>query len=380
MANNRPHAEIAGGGIGGFTVAAALAQRGWTVRIHERHAELRFIGAGIYVWENGLRVLEALGAYEAAVAGAHAARIFEIRDRANRLTERIPFNMGPGRRLYTIVRKQLTEAIVSAGTRAGVEIVTNSEAVAATAEGELVMADGRQLKADLVVAADGINSRIRDSLRLLRTRTRLIDGANRILVRRTENDVPVEDRDKYIEYWSGSRRILYTPCSETDLYVALICLHSDERGKCMPVDKPSWKSSFPHLSALIERLDDSGRWDRFEVVKLSRWATGRVAIIGDAAHAQAPNLGQGGGCAMMNALSLSVAMERCSGDIPAALEAWERRERPLTEHTQRVSNMWGALTNWPDALRSVAFKVVGRSKLLNKIRFKTASHRPTGTY
>ncbi len=65
------HAEIAGAGIAGLTAAAALAQRGWSVRVHERSANLRTFGAGIYIWSNGLRVLEAIGAYDEAMVGAH---------------------------------------------------------------------------------------------------------------------------------------------------------------------------------------------------------------------------------------------------------------------------------------------------------------------
>ena len=58
---SRRHAEIAGAGFAGLTAACALAQRGWSVRVHERADRLRTTGAGIYIYENGLRVLEAVG-------------------------------------------------------------------------------------------------------------------------------------------------------------------------------------------------------------------------------------------------------------------------------------------------------------------------------
>jgi 2-polyprenyl-6-methoxyphenol hydroxylase-like FAD-dependent oxidoreductase len=64
------HAEIAGGGLAGLTVATALAQRGWSVRVHERGRELREIGAGIFMWENAVRVLEQIGAADQALARA----------------------------------------------------------------------------------------------------------------------------------------------------------------------------------------------------------------------------------------------------------------------------------------------------------------------
>src|SRR5260221_13491464 len=64
------HAEIAGAGFAGLTAACALAQRGWSVRVHERGQRLRTTGAGIYIYENGLRVLAAVAAYDEAVKGA----------------------------------------------------------------------------------------------------------------------------------------------------------------------------------------------------------------------------------------------------------------------------------------------------------------------
>src|SRR2546427_4598753 len=74
------HAEIAGAGFAGLTAACALAQRGWSVRVHERGERLRTTGAGIYIYENGLRVLAAVGAYAAAVEGAPFAPTRGVRD------------------------------------------------------------------------------------------------------------------------------------------------------------------------------------------------------------------------------------------------------------------------------------------------------------
>src|SRR5258707_13309884 len=64
------HAEIAGAGFAGLTAACALAQRGWSVRVHERGQRLRTTGAGIYIYENGLRVLAAVAPYDEAGKGA----------------------------------------------------------------------------------------------------------------------------------------------------------------------------------------------------------------------------------------------------------------------------------------------------------------------
>ena len=150
----------------------------------------------------------------------------------------------------------------------------------------------------------------------LSKRKYLVDGCTRLLLDKTEAERAPADGAKTIEYWSGTRRLLYTPCSETDIYIALTMLDDDAAAKAVPVRKDEWKRAFPHLETLIDRIGALGRYDRFELIKLKRWSAGRVAIIGDAAHALPPNIGQGGGCAMMNALSLcrlSRARERGFG-------------------------------------------------------------------
>jgi 2-polyprenyl-6-methoxyphenol hydroxylase-like FAD-dependent oxidoreductase len=372
---SKRRAEIVGAGFAGLTAACALAQRGWNVRVHERANRLRTTGAGIYIYENGLRVLEAVGAYEDAVKGAPFAHTREVRDGDDRL---ISIHRWAGSRVFSVVRQHVINALASVAARAGVEIVIKSEAVSATPDGELTLGDGRKIKADLIVGADGSNSRLRDSLGLLAKRKYLVDGCTRLLIDKTATERAIIDGAKTVEYWSGTRRVLYTPCSETDIYIALTMLDSDEIAKAVPVRKDEWKRAFPHLEALIGRIGEHGRYDRFDLIKLKRWSAGRVAIVGDAAHALPPNIGQGGGCAMMNALSLAVYLE-CEGDVASALTTWEHKERPLTEYTQRISYFLGLPTTWPPALRAAALGIAGRSKWLVRQRTRTALHRPTGT-
>jgi 2-methyl-3-hydroxypyridine 5-carboxylic acid dioxygenase len=164
------HAEVAGAGFAGLTVAAALAQGGWSVRVHERAPEGREAGAGIFLWENGLRALEALGASGQALERSHVASAWQERDGGGRLLAHRPLPVPGGLRMVTLTRADLHAALVEVAVAAGVEIRHGSTAVGAHADGVLVTATGSTWPADLVVAADGVGSRVRDSLGLLRDR------------------------------------------------------------------------------------------------------------------------------------------------------------------------------------------------------------------
>ena len=370
----RRHAEVIGAGMAGLTAAAALCQRGWSVRVHERTPSLRIAGSGLSIFENALRVMRAVGAEAEATRGAREGFERETRDGLGRTTSRLRY----ATRMYEITRQQVFTALAAAARRAGAEIATSSTVTSAHPDGSITFDDGSSVRADLVIAADGVHSRIRETLGIPWRRRWLADGAIRIMIQRRPEELEHPDKDKNVEYWSGHRRILVAPCSDTELYVALTTLDDDEEGKRLPIHKPLWKRGFPCLEAVIDRLEGEPRWDRFEVVRMKRWSSGRVAVVGDAAHAMAPNLGQGGACAMMNALALAVYLEHAV-DVPRALIEWERRERPLTDHTQRLSSFYSALTTWPEALRSAAFFFTMRSKWLREQYLRTALHIPTGT-
>lgn len=372
-------AAIAGGGIGGVATAVALAQRGWNVTVYERQPELRAAGSGIYIWENGLRVLEALGAYEDAVSGAFRGTHFEQRDNRGEVIESAP--IPTDRRLLTTPRSKLLGGLRDAGLRAGVRFVTNTEVIAASPRGELFFANGTKVRADLAVGVDGIWSRVRESLGLGLVHEQTREGALRTVIRAQPGDLPEADRSKYIENWNGSRRFLITPINASEIYLALTCGSDDIRGRQVVLDKETWIESFPQWRHLIERIGSEISWGVYSVTRCSAWSSGRTAILGDAAHAQPPNLGQGGGMAMQNGLALAVALEGANdaNEIPDALERWETAERGIVETCQRWSNLYGEVTWLPDEVRTRVVRAAMSDPWTSGQVFAAANHIPRGT-
>ena len=136
---------------------------------------------------------------------------------------------------------------------------------------------------------------------------------------------------------------------------------------------------FPHLGWIIDRIPDHGHGDWFEILKLKDWSKSHVAILGDAANAQPPFLGQGGGCSMMSALSLAHMVDR-EGDVVRGIAAWTQQERRFTEWVQTVSYWYGQLAFMPPAVRNAAFRIIGASEILKARTLLVAARRiPTGT-
>jgi 2-polyprenyl-6-methoxyphenol hydroxylase-like FAD-dependent oxidoreductase len=369
------HAEIAGAGLGGLAAAIALAQHGWSVRVHERSDSLRMFGAGIWLWENGLRSLDALGVEQAATKRAKRIETLVARDPEGRPLMHRSF--GSGDRLMLPPRADLYDALIARVEELEVDIELSSTAVGATKHGELELEDGTVRKADLVVAADGVFSRLRETLLLTRRVDYLDEGYTRLLIPRRDGDPATE----ITEYWSGTRRLLYDPCTDDVNYVCLCCPVDDEAGRRVPVDKGTWLGSFPTLGGIIERIEDTGRWDRAMRVTTRAWSSGVAAVVGDAAHGQPPNLGQGANLTFQNTLALAEYLERES-DVAAALTRWERKERPLTDHIQRWTDLYGrAASAWPDRFahrRSQVLEAVTRIPWVDRQLNRAARHRPVG--
>jgi len=335
-------AQVAGAGFAGLTAAIALRQNGWDVTLHEKDSDLRAFGAGIYLWHNGLRVLEAVDALDDVLLGSHTPPSYETWMQ-NKSVSKETFNGLPWR---VMTRSHLHNALVKRARDVGVEMRVNSEAASADAAGRLTLQTGEVLDADLIVGADGVGSKVRDSLNFKQDRWTSTDGIIRLIVPRKKEELGDGEWDNTIDMWNFEprvQRILYSPCNKDELYLGLMAPAADPRGSRVPLDLEVWVEMFPFLEPCLDEAAklETARYDNYATTKLDSWVKGKVALVGDAAHAMCPALAQGAGCAMINAFSLSQDLAEQSS-VEDALTSWENRIRPITDRCQALSGEYAA--------------------------------------
>ncbi|GIO04801.1 monooxygenase [Brevibacillus reuszeri] len=365
---------IAGAGLSGLTLGTALALRGWDVQILERSAELREIGAGLYTWENGLRVLEAIGVYDEACKQVEFITQLDMIDENQELIHSTPFSNG--NRFCIIPRKDVHSALVRAAQKAGVQLETSARAVCVDPSGSISLENGKTIKADLVIGADGVYSNVRNALNIEHTVEKMNNGALRAMIPRIETD----KKGLAMEHWSGYRRIGISPSTAEYMYVYLTASSDDEEGLSDPMNKDAWLASFPHLESVINRITQTRLDCYFYYIYLKSWSKGRVALLGDAAHGMEPNLGQGAGVSITSALELAKQLDKF--DIATALKSWETVMRPTVEQTQLWSRIYGAAAaQWPKELLGVRSEVIRKTLGSEQVdlMMSTAARHITGS-
>ena len=340
---------------------------------------LRGEGYGIAIHNNMARIFATFGILERVLAGG--MRI----DRRNFVDAngRVVMTRKTVRSPYRIDRQHIIELLAERAREAGAEIRFNSLVKASALEGVITLEGGQKLSADLVVAADGVNSTIRDAHGLLARRTFGRDCGVRINIPRRFEETAADDHDGtvMVEAWADKRRVLYCPVTKSEFYVLLTCTTADASAATSPIDPDVWARSFPNMRSLFVRIRDEADWPQshwahFQTIRLKRWSTGRIAVIGDAAHAMPPYLAQGAGHAMMNALGLAEALQQATS-IEAALVEWEQRERPLTEHTQLWTRIYGATMFLPKPMKKLAI-LIEKLPWVAAQYVRAANHVPTG--
>jgi 2-polyprenyl-6-methoxyphenol hydroxylase-like FAD-dependent oxidoreductase len=332
-----PAAEIVGGGIAGLVASIQLARRGWTVRLHERSSALRASGNGLPIFENGLRVLEALGLEEAIKERGHQLNKWVIRRSSGEKSIEYEPYAATGGRIVMFQRQALIDPLSAAAAKAGVEICVGSKVIGAERSGAILLEGGKRLEADLVIAADGVHSTVRKAVAGNLPLGQHRKGAIRLLIPIEAGDFPDGNDRVATEYNDASgRRIGLLPCSSTLMYMILVALLSDTEAQQIPVRPELWKATFPTLGKYIDRVGSMGHYDVYHSIFPPAWHYGNCALVGDAAHGMTPALGQGANSAMMTAFALG-GSDLAPGSLTAALSRWEATMRPLIDFTQRYA-------------------------------------------
>ena len=357
-------AIVCGGGIAGLSATIALAMKGWSVDVYESGNAIREIGSGIFIKGNSLRVLEHFGLRDEIRREGVVLKEARTLSKDGQLLQRRPLHeQAP---VWNVQRQHLIQALLGRAIELGARVHTGSPIDGVSPDGT-VSSRGRSFHAELVVAGDGVNSVARRVLALDRPVRGSSSGAIRLLVPRSS----FEADDIVREFWSGRLRIGVCPCTATDVFVYFIAPLSDLRGTRLPIDRGYWATHFPKLESedLFRRAEQAGGTHHpYPLVSVRSWAKGQVAVVGDAAHALPPTLGQGAGLALTNTLLLAEYVSS-SGSISAALAAWEREWRWISDRTQKWARRYDWITSeWPRGaylLRDGLIWALGKSPRFN---------------
>ena len=325
---------IVGAGIGGLSCAVALRDAGCDVRVYERAPELKPIGAGICMWPNGARALRALRVTDAFEDVSPRLRELAYRDRDGNELRRMSlaaFAERVGQRSYPLARSDLHEALLQ---RLGEDVVQlDAECVGVEQDAAGVtttFADGSRVRADLLIGADGVRSVVRGHVLTEPCALRHYYWSWVGLVPDTPELAPA---DSFTFFVGGQQRVGLLNVGRGRLY--FFCdapLGPDEEPPGADV-REQLEGLFAGWSDTVRRLIDRVAPDappRLPVCDfdpLPTFVRGRIALLGDAAHATTPTLGQGGALAMEDSLVLAGHVARCD-DLCSALAAYDAERRP----------------------------------------------------
>ncbi len=345
---------IIGGGIGGLTTAIALKQSGIDFEIFEAAPELKPVGAGIVMASNAMQVFQRLGIekkimdagleiVEACVVDQSFKMISDLA-----VKEKIAPRYGIGS--YALQRGRFQQALLT-------EIDSNkihlnkriSSLIQHAGNVELKFNDGSTAEADLVIGADGIKSVVRKNLFGEMPLRYSGQTCWRGIARYT---LPPDKSMHSYEMWGKQKglRFGFVPTSANEVYY-FTTLYSpphqmDEPGQ-VKNKLLNLYSSFGSLpQQLIEATPEASiiRSDINDFVPIKNWWKGRVALIGDAAHATTPNLGQGGCQAVEDAFVIA----RCLKENPApeiAFKKYQTIRYQKALHVVTLSWNLGKMTN-----------------------------------
>ena len=364
------HAIVAGAGIGGLTAAVALRRRGWDVTILERAQALEPVGAGLGLGPNALHALDAIGLGEevrrfSAIQGHGGLRRpgggWLVRTDLGGLAAR--FGDPQLVSLRADVVDLLAGRLPAGALRTGVTVTGVDAGDAGDADRRACVATSAgDLDADLVVAADGIGSRIRAALFPDSPGPRYSGFTTWRFVAPA---VPAgAGRAEPAETWGRGEVFGVLPLASGQVYCyasapAPAGVRHDDEAAELKQRFGRWHDPIPGLIGAISPdrvLHDDVYW---LAEPLPGYHRGRVAILGDAAHAMTPHLGQGACQAIEDAVVLA-SVAGAGPDLAAYTSARLPRTRMVANGSYRATRLSGMTSPAAIALRNTGIRLAGR--------------------
>ncbi|SHH40125.1 FAD-dependent monooxygenase [Streptomyces sp. 3214.6] len=340
-------AVVVGGGIGGLAAAIGLRLIGWEVKVAERAPVLADVGAGISLHANGIRALDVLGVGEAVRAAARPQYTGGTRVPGGGWLARMD-GAALERELGTpivgisraVLHHLLRAALPSECLLVGAEVTSVDRSDPSRVR--IPLGDA-VLEADLVVAADGVGSRLRAQL-FPQHPGPAYSGST---VLRAITERPVElDTDFELTWGKGAEfgHIAFAD-GRAEWHAVLNSppgvRHADAL-ETMRRRFSEWHDPIPELLGAT-RSDAVLHHDIHELVTpLPAFTAGRIVLLGDAAHAMTPNLGQGACQALEDAAVLAAALV-AEPTVESALARYDTERRPRSQSVARAARQAGRM-------------------------------------
>ncbi|MCH9764886.1 MAG: FAD-dependent monooxygenase [Alphaproteobacteria bacterium] len=374
---------IAGGGIGGLCLALALARHNIPSHVFERRETFEPEGAGIQVGPNGSRILIALG-LEAAIcvfAGQPRAVVAHdglLGDEIVRMPVGIGNNPHHSAPYWTMHRAQLHRALLAAVHDSPlIRLSMGQEVLRAetTDDGiEITLSDTQKHAGRVLVAADGIHSRLRKAKISDQPVLAAGKSAARTVVPATSlpNGLDVDNVGLWLA--PGAHVVHYPVCAGRD--VALVAIFDDEDVSSdwtTPISQDWVLSRCGSLHNNVQQVLNAGtnwqKWSLAHLAPLRTWRTDHMTLLGDAAHPILPFLAQGAVMALEDAMVLADCLVSMPSNIDRTLKTYESRRRRRTARVARASVQNGRIYHQRGVtatVRNRAMGVLGGAALIRR--------------
>ena len=335
---------IVGGGIGGLTAAIALSRLGIDVHLYEQATELREVGAGIAIASNALRALDAIGLADDVRSQSIAGMQGGVRDTTGEFLVSIPANdlFNQIGTVAVMHRAELLALLARHVDRARIHLGCTCVAVQSEGAGiAMRLNTGDSVRADGLVAADGLRSMVRAHV----FDSPVIRYAGYTAWRAVVN-FPESQALVLGETWGRGRRFGIVPMAGGRVYWFATNNSPPEQRDPAGRTKASLAQLFrgwhQPIDALIAAAQEDSilRNDIYDIAPLPHYVRERVALLGDAAHAMTPNLGQGACQSIEDSVVLAACLKKAGQVEPAFLE-YERRRMPRTKRILLRSRQLG---------------------------------------